>query len=68
MFLTNQTTVTYKLLSNLPVRQPPSKGINDLSMRDIQKLMGEQLSLRKFVVRKRYKFGADLKQKTEETI
>ena len=30
VFLTNQTTVTYTLLSNLAAQQSPPKGINDL--------------------------------------
>ena len=41
MFLTNHTTVTYKLLSNLAAQQYPAKCINDLSMDDFQKFMGE---------------------------
>ena len=56
MFLTNQTTVTYKLLSNLAAQQSPAKGIDDLSMDDIQEFMGEQFDPRGFVVRERYKF------------
>ena len=32
VFRTNQTTVTYKLLSNVAAQQSASKGINDLSM------------------------------------
>ena len=53
-FVTNQTTVTYKLLSNLAAQQSPSKGIDELKMEDIQKFMGEQFNPKKFVVKERY--------------
>ena len=53
ILLTYKTTVTYELLSNLAAQQPPPKGINDLSMDNIQKSMGEQLNARRFVVRER---------------
>ena len=68
VFLTNLTTVTYKLLSNLAAQQSPAKGINNLSMDDIQKLMVEQLDPRRFAVQKRYEFLAYLKQKPGETL
>ena len=68
VFLTSQTTVTYNLLSNLVARQSPAKGVNDLSMDDIQKFMEEQFNPRRFVVIERYKFWSDLKQKPEETL
>ena len=51
VFLTNQTTVTYKLLSNLDAQQSPPIGINELRMEDIQKFMGEQFNPKRFVVR-----------------
>ena len=68
MFLTNQTTVTYKLLSNLAAQQSPSKGTSDLSMDDIWKLIGEQFDPRRFVVRERYRFWSDLTRKLGETL
>ena len=67
VFLTNQTTVTYKLLSNLAAQQSSAKGINNLSMEDIQKFMGEQFDPRRFVVKGRYKFWSNLKRKPGET-
>ena len=68
VFLTNQTTATYKLLSNLAAQQSPPKSINDLSMDNIQKFMGEQFDPRRFVVRERYTFCEDLKRNVRETI
>ena len=62
LFITNKTTVTYKLHSNLAAQQSPSKGINDLSMDDIQKFMGKQFDPRRFVVRERYRFWSDVKR------
>ena len=62
VFLTNQTTVTYKLLlSNLAAQQSPAKGNSNLSIDDIQKFMGEQFHPRKFVVSERYRFWSGLK-------
>ena len=68
VFLTNQTTVTYKLLNNLAAQQSPPEGINDLSMDVIHKFMGEQFDPRRFVVKERYKFWLDLKRKPGETL
>ena len=68
VFLTNQTTVIYKLLSNLAAQQSPPKDINNLSMDDNQKFTGKQFDPRRFVVRERYKFWAELKRKVGETI
>ena len=68
VFLTNQSKVTYKLLSNLAAQQPTPKGINELGMEDIQKFMGEQYDPKRFVVRERYKFWADLKRRPGESI
>ena len=68
VFLTNQTTVTYKLLSNLSAQQSLPKGIIQLRMEDIQKLTGKQFDPKRFVVRERYHFWVDLKRKLGETI
>ena len=54
--LTNQSKVTYKLLSNLAAQQPTPKSINELGIEVIQKSMGEQYDPKRFVVRERYKF------------
>ena len=53
VFLPNQITVTYKLLNNLVAQQSPAKCINDLSMDDIQRFMGEQFDPKKFVIKER---------------
>ena len=41
VFLTNQTRVTYKLLSYMVGQPSPAKGINNLSKDVIQMFMGE---------------------------
>ena len=52
VFLSSQTTVTYKLFSNLAAQQSPPKGINELSMENIQKFIGEHIDPKRFVKRK----------------
>ena len=42
VFLTNQTTSTYKLLCILPGQQAPPKNINALTMKDIAQFMEGQ--------------------------
>ena len=68
VLLTNHTTVTYKLFSNLAARQSPPEGINDLSTNDNQKFTGEQFNPRRVVVRERGEFWSDLKPKPGDTI
>ena len=63
VFLTNQTTVTYKLLSYVAAQQSPAKGVNDLSVDDNQRFMGEQFDPRRFVVKEMHKVWSDLKRK-----
>uniref|UniRef100_A0A5S6Q6N2 CCHC-type domain-containing protein n=1 Tax=Trichuris muris TaxID=70415 RepID=A0A5S6Q6N2_TRIMR len=53
VFLTNQTTTTFKLLSTLAVQQSPPKDINELSMENIAEFMENQYDPRRFVVRER---------------
>ena len=60
VFLNNQTTVTYKSLSNLVAQQSLVKGINNLSKDNPQMFMEEQFDPRRFVVREKYKFWSDL--------
>ena len=50
VFLTNQSTVTYRLLSNLAAQESPPKGINELRMDYIQEFMGEQFDPKRFVL------------------
>ena len=68
VFVTNQTTVTYKLLSNSAAQLSPAMGINNLNMDGIQRFMGEQFDPRRFVIRERCKFWLDLKREPGETL
>ena len=68
MFLTNQTSVTYKLLSNYASQLTPSKDINQLSITEIVDYMKTQFDPTRYIVRERYKFWSDLKRKPGETI
>ena len=66
VFHTNQTTVTYKLLSNLAAQQSPPKGINELKLDDTPKFTGEQFDLKRIVVRERYKFRGGFEAKARK--
>ena len=68
VFLTNQTSVTYKLLSNYASQLTPSKDINQLSITEIVDYMKTQFDPTRYIVRERYKFWSDLKRKPGETI
>ena len=68
MFLTNQTTATYKLLSTLASQQTPPKGTNELTMKDITTSIETKYNPRRFVFRERYKFCSVSTRKPGETI
>ena len=68
IFLTNQSSSFYKMLSNLAAQQQPVKSIHELTMNDIQTFMAEQFDPKRFVVRERFKFWSDMKRKPGETI
>ena len=68
VFLTNQTSVTYKLLSNYASQLTPSKDINQLSIAEIVGYMKTQFDPTRNIVRECYKFWSDLKHKPGETI
>ena len=68
VFLTNQTNVTYKLLSNYASQLTPSKDINQLSIAEIVDYMKTQFDPTRYIIRERYKFWSDLKRKLGETI
>uniref|UniRef100_A0A5S6QDR6 Uncharacterized protein n=1 Tax=Trichuris muris TaxID=70415 RepID=A0A5S6QDR6_TRIMR len=68
VFLTNQTTTTFKLLNTLAGQPTPPKNINDLSMSNIVEFMKDQYDSRRFVVRERFRFWSDMKRKPGETI
>ena len=68
VFLTNQTSVIYKLLSNYAQQLSPSTSINELSMNQITEYMKEQFDPTIYIVRERHKFWSDMTRKPGETI
>ena len=68
IFLTNQSPVTFKLLDNLAKQKSPPMDINSLTMKAIEEFMLEQFHPKRFVVRERYKFWAEMRRKPGETI
>ena len=68
IFLTNQTKVTYKLLSNMASQQSPARGINELSIDAIAEFMRTQFDPTQYIVRERFKFWLDTKRRPGESI
>ena len=68
VFLTNQTRVTYKLLSNLASQQSPHTSVNDMDLDQIEAFMREQFDPTRYVVRERFKFWSEMRRKPGETI
>ena len=68
VFLTNQTKVTYKLLSNMAVQQLPPKTINELDIDAIAAYMRIQFDPTRYVVRERFKFWLGMNHKPGESI
>lgn len=68
VFLTNQTTATYKLLSTLATQLATPKNVNDLTMEEIVNFMEEQYDPKTFIVRERFKFWSDMQRKPGETV
>ena len=68
VFLTNQTSVLYKLISSYASQLSPSKEVNQLTLKEIQVYMKEQFDPTIYVVRERYKFWSDMKRKPGETV
>lgn len=68
VFLTNQTTSTYKLLSTLAGQQTPPQDINKLTLDDISVFMQGQFDPKRFIVRERFKFWSDMKRKPGESV
>ena len=68
VFLTNQTTANYKLLTTLANQQTPPRRINELVMTDIVAFMETQYDPKKFVVRERFKFWSSSPRKPGENI
>ena len=68
VFLTNQSSVNYKLLDNMAKQLTPPKDVNALTLEEVEKFMKEQFHPKRFIVLERYKFWSDLKRKPGETI
>ena len=68
IFLTNQSSTTYKLLSNLASQETPPKSINELTMTEIETYMKHQFDPKRFVVRERFKFWSEMQRKPGESV
>ena len=67
LFLTSQSTTTYKLLGTVAAQQDPSKDINELSIELSNSFMEQQLDPKCFVVQERFRFYSNMQRKTGET-
>jgi len=67
IFLTNQSSITYKLLSNLASQETPPKSINELTMDEIKTYMKQQFDPKRFIVRERFKFWSEMQCKPGES-
>ena len=68
VFLTNQSSVSYKLIDNMAKQLTPPRDINSLTLNEVADFMKEQFHPKRFIVRERYKFWSDMKRKPGETI
>ena len=68
VFLTSQSTTTYKLLGTVAGQQDPPKDVNELSMEDINAFMEQQYDPKRFVVRERFRFWSNMQRKPGETV
>ena len=68
IFLTNQSPLLYKQLSNLAKQQTPPKEINSLTMVEIEEFMRDQFDPKRFVVRERYNFWKNMNRQEGESI
>eukprot|EP00731_Ephydatia_muelleri_P035708 Em0150g6a len=68
VFLTNQSRVTYKLLSNLASQQNPPGSVNELSLEQIEGYMKNQFDPMLYIARERFKFWSDMRRKPGETV
>ncbi|XP_067949821.1 AT-rich binding protein-like [Watersipora subatra] len=68
MFLTNQSKVIYKQLTDWSDQQTPKKEVNKLTIEDIENYMMIQYNPRTFIVRERYRYWSNMKRNPEETI
>ena len=67
VFLTSQSTTTYKLLGTVARQQDPPKDINELSMENINSFMEQQYNSKCFVVWGRFRFWSNMQRTPGET-
>ena len=68
VFLTNQTSTTYKMLSNLAAQETPPKDINNVTMEKITNYMKKQFDPKRFVARERFRFWNEMKRRPGQSI
>ena len=67
VFLTNQTSNTYKLINNYASQQDTPTTADNMQFSDIAEFMSQHYDPTKFTVRERYKFWSSIKRKPGET-
>eukprot|EP00731_Ephydatia_muelleri_P030921 Em0022g435a len=65
VFLTNQSRVNFKLLSNLASQQSPAKDVNALTLDEIFEYMKGQFDPTRYVVRERFKYWSSMSRNLE---
>ena len=68
VFLTNQSLVTFKTLSNLASQLTPPKDVNELTVDEIATFMKNQFDPTRYVIRERFKFWSNMLRKPGETV
>ena len=68
VFLTNQSRMNYKLLSNLAMQQSPAKDVNALTLDEIVEYMKGQFDPTRYVVRERFTYWSSMNRKPGESI
>ena len=68
VFLTNQSLVTFKTLSNLASQLTPPKDVNELTFDEIATFMKNQFDPTRYVIRERFKFWSNMLRKPGETV
>ena len=63
VFLTNQSSTVYKLLSNLAAQETPPREINDLTVDQIVAYMKVQFDPTRFVIRERFTFWTTMQRR-----
>ena len=67
VFLTNQTSDTYKLINNYASQQDTPTTADNMQFSNIAEFMSQHYDPTKFTVRERYKFWSSIKRKPGET-